>query len=559
MFPDSDIVQYFPITCPNTPCDSLAAALKEDETQNNFCLLDHLSSASDDEFYEQTIVTINKCRSFLKSNDGNVEDLKKYLAEGTDKGDEENFFRPVLEDDAFLIFIDDLEDLMENREGHGNENGNGPKVAGESANAGGQVQGDSVEQLQMKIKALEEQVTKSSAYIAKLVDGENSDSGSDSGSDSEDEGQSKKTSSKAKGKGGQDNDSYYFSSYSHSSIHATMLQDTVRTEAYQNAILENPHIFKDKVVMDIGCGTGILSLFAAKAGAKKVIAIDASDMYKEARDIVSLNGYDNIIHVVHGKLEDLMEKNRDKLPLEDGELVDVIISEWMGYGLFFETMLPSVMVARDGLMKKVEKNSNATMWPNRSIVFLEGASDKRLEYWSNVYGMNMAPMKDREMNELRREAGVEIVGAADIVTDRAQLIVHDLNSCRDEELDFEVPFELKPMFANTGDKSVKIDKFVISFDIDFDIPGSKPISFSTGCQTTPTHWKQTTVWFNPNDAPVLDADNGEFVKGIFRMGRNDVNHRDMDILVRWEVGSINKENGTFRKRCEGVIVSKLGA
>jgi ribosomal protein L11 methylase PrmA len=43
-----------------------------------------------------------------------------------------------------------------------------------------------------------------------------------------------------------------------------MLKDTVRTRAYQSAIMNNPHLFKDKVVLDVGCGTGILSMFAAK-------------------------------------------------------------------------------------------------------------------------------------------------------------------------------------------------------------------------------------------------------------------------------------------------------
>lgn len=45
-----------------------------------------------------------------------------------------------------------------------------------------------------------------------------------------------------------------------------MLKDTVRTRAYQHAICNNPHLFKDKVVLDVGCGTGILSMFAAKVG-----------------------------------------------------------------------------------------------------------------------------------------------------------------------------------------------------------------------------------------------------------------------------------------------------
>ena len=69
-------------------------------------------------------------------------------------------------------------------------------------------------------------------------------------------------------------DDYYFDSYSHYSIHEEMLKDTVRTKAYMKAIVNNPQIFKDKIVMDIGSGTGVLSIFAAKAGAKKVYAIE---------------------------------------------------------------------------------------------------------------------------------------------------------------------------------------------------------------------------------------------------------------------------------------------
>ena len=45
-----------------------------------------------------------------------------------------------------------------------------------------------------------------------------------------------------------------------------MLKDEVRTRAYMNAIMLNKHLFKDKVVLDVGCGTGILSIFAARAG-----------------------------------------------------------------------------------------------------------------------------------------------------------------------------------------------------------------------------------------------------------------------------------------------------
>lgn len=55
-----------------------------------------------------------------------------------------------------------------------------------------------------------------------------------------------------------------------------MLKDEVRTLTYRNSMYHNKHVFKDKVVLDVGSGTGILSMFAAKAGAKKVFGVSMS-------------------------------------------------------------------------------------------------------------------------------------------------------------------------------------------------------------------------------------------------------------------------------------------
>jgi ribosomal protein L11 methylase PrmA len=69
----------------------------------------------------------------------------------------------------------------------------------------------------------------------------------------------------------------------------------VRTEAYRDFIYNNKHYFKGKVVLDVGCGTGILSMFAAKAGAAQVISVDNSDIIFKAQEIAKLNGLDHII------------------------------------------------------------------------------------------------------------------------------------------------------------------------------------------------------------------------------------------------------------------------
>lgn len=74
-----------------------------------------------------------------------------------------------------------------------------------------------------------------------------------------------------------------------------MLKDTVRTDAYRDFIYGNKNLFKGKVVLDVGCGTGILSMFCAKAGAAKVIAVDNSDIIDKAREIVFDNRLGDII------------------------------------------------------------------------------------------------------------------------------------------------------------------------------------------------------------------------------------------------------------------------
>src|SRR6266496_3960544 len=75
---------------------------------------------------------------------------------------------------------------------------------------------------------------------------------------------------------------YYFDSYAHFGIHEEMLKDEVRTLSYRSSIYQNRHLFKDKIVLDVGCGTGILSMFAAKAGAKHVYGVSFS--YKKCKN-----------------------------------------------------------------------------------------------------------------------------------------------------------------------------------------------------------------------------------------------------------------------------------
>ena len=168
---------------------------------------------------------------------------------------------------------------------------------------------------------------------------------------------------------------YYFNSYSSHHIHEEMLKDSVRTLTYQQAIEGNPNDFKDKIVLDIGCGTGILSIFAARAGAKHVYAVDNAEIALFAREIVKNNGFEDKITVFKGKMEEI------EFPFGENS-VDIIISEWMGYYLLYESMLDCVLWARDKYLKK----DTGKMLPDRAQIFVAAIEDseyknEKKEFW----------------------------------------------------------------------------------------------------------------------------------------------------------------------------------
>ena len=71
--------------------------------------------------------------------------------------------------------------------------------------------------------------------------------------------------------------------------------DHVRMRAYHSAVMSNKDLFKGKVILDVGAGSGILSIWAAQAGAAKVYAVEFTDVAKHAR--VRL---DNVVYICHG-------------------------------------------------------------------------------------------------------------------------------------------------------------------------------------------------------------------------------------------------------------------
>ncbi|EHA53800.1 type I protein arginine N-methyltransferase Rmt1 [Pyricularia oryzae] len=300
---------------------------------------------------------------------------------------------------------------------------------------------------------------------------------------------------------------HYFNSYNHHGIHEEMLKDEVRTKSYMNAIVQNKHLFKDKVVLDVGCGTAILSMFAVKAGAKHVIGVDMSTIIFKAREIVARNGMADKITLIQGKMEEI------EMPFPH---VDIIISEWMGYFLLYESMLDTVLYARDRYLVK-----DGLIFPDKAIIYAAGIEDgeykdEKIGFWDNVYGFDYTPLKETALSEPL----VDTVDIKAVVTDPAPVLTLDLYKCTTADLAFSIPFSL------TARRDDFIHALVSWFDIEF-AACHKPIRFSTGPHTKYTHWKQTVFYLNE----VVTVHQGEEVKCNLQVKPNDKNRRDLDIKL----------------------------
>lgn len=320
---------------------------------------------------------------------------------------------------------------------------------------------------------------------------------------------------------------YYFDSYAHFGIHEEMLKDKVRTLSYRNAIYQNQHLFKDKVVLDVGCGTGILSMFAAKSGARLVIGVDMSDIIDQAKIIVKDNHMDNKIILLKGKMEDIV------LPVNQ---VDIIISEWMGYFLLYESMLDTVLYARDRYLKK-----GGLIFPDKATMYIAALEDgeykdEKINFWDDVYGFNMSHIKELAL----REPLVDVVESKALVTKSSVLKKIDIYTVKKEELAFTSPFKL------VASRDDYIHAFIAWFDIEF-TECHKHIHFSTGPYAQYTHWKQTVFYLRDT----LTVNSGETVEGVLTCEPNKKNPRDLNINIEYKFnGECMKSEGKLEyKMC----------
>jgi protein arginine N-methyltransferase 1 len=120
-------------------------------------------------------------------------------------------------------------------------------------------------------------------------------------------------------------------------IHFPMIRDSVRVLAYRRAIARH---CRGRTVVEVGCGSGILSIFAAQAGARRVVAIEESEIADVAAEMFRTNGVEDVV--------ELRRANSRDVTLD--EPAEVLIHEVLGADPVEEAVLPSIVDARERLL-----------------------------------------------------------------------------------------------------------------------------------------------------------------------------------------------------------------
>ncbi|KAL2069731.1 hypothetical protein VTL71DRAFT_14410 [Oculimacula yallundae] len=509
----------------------------------------HFISLLDDEVFTDIHTMLNHCKAkhnfdFLKVRwklgldfYGNIK-LVNYIRSQVHSGqkvspdvskadfEDDKFLKPVLEDDALLFSLDELPEVTE--ELQNTDSDKGKAVGGDAEPLTARVI-----ELEEDLRRIQLQFDNYRSTVSQTLDERWNASGSSKSAEEKEEKR--------------DDDSHYFSSYSYNDIHETMLKDSVRTDAYRDFIYNHKSLFAGKTVLDVGCGTGILSMFCAKAGAARVIAVDNSAIIDKARENIFNNGFADKITCLRGKIEEVT------LPVDK---VDIIVSEWMGYCLLYEAMLDSVIYARDKYLTPdgIMIPSHMNMWV-APVADPEYISD-HIAFWRDVYGFDMKAMQAG----IHDDAQVLHMPARTVCADPFPFLQLSLHTTTVKDLVFKRKWQ-----AKLKEDIDALDGFIIWFDSFFmpsredTVPenaraeewtkdGKKGIAFTTGPGGKETHWKQGVMLIENTKEKPASHKAGEEISGELEYAVPEDNSRALNVGMTWKFGENKERTQTWKMR-----------
>jgi protein arginine N-methyltransferase 1 len=283
--------------------------------------------------------------------------------------------------------------------------------------------------------------------------------------------------------------------------HRQLLEDDVRLEAYRKAIHEV--VKPGDVVADIGTGSGILAFFAAQSGARKVYAIEQSEIIEEAERLAKVNGFGGKIIFIKGR------SDRVELP----EKADVITSEIIGCFGLDENVLKFKTDARERFLKP-----GGTLIPSCLELYLVPVESEPIwkDYvglWDrDYYGVDFSPVRNYAVSQR-------------YVTDCSKKVTTLATPAMTAHINFH---QNEKMSLVLQGKSVVDQKGILHGLVGFQRIGlSDNIGISTSFEKPLTNWSQN---FFPIERAVTVQRRDEVIFKVI-----PIFHKDR-FFWRWETG-----------------------
>ncbi|KAJ1991691.1 hypothetical protein GGI26_006088 [Coemansia sp. RSA 1358] len=330
-------------------------------------------------------------------------------------------------------------------------------------------------------------------------------------------------------------DPSYFQYYTQLQHQQNMLQDYIRTSAYRSAIVGNKDtLFRDRLVMDVGSGSGILAFFAAQADARHIFAVEASGMAKKMKVILDAAKPDNGIEPRNAFLADRITVINSKI--EEPRLlnlmpqVDVIISEPIGVLLVHERMLESYIYARDKFLRP-----GGAMMPSSGTIHLAPLTDATLwnetitkaRFWQqrSFYDVDLNPYFATAFDEYFSAPVVGCFSPTSLMGPSAEHLV-DFHTVSMADLkEFVIPIEWEIRY--TGVMHGMAGWFDLTFYAQPSAQHPFTVAYPTLMSTSPyspaTHWQQVRLLLKQP----LAVNAGQVIRGSISMRAND--ERSYDI------------------------------
>lgn len=297
---------------------------------------------------------------------------------------------------------------------------------------------------------------------------------------------------------------------------ACILRNQNIMKAYRNAIRESEHLFKNKIVLDVGCGNGILSLFAAKAGAAKVFGLETTGMGKYTKKVIEDNGYSDVITVISGQIDKV------DIPVKE---VDVILSFWVGKCIFYKSLIGSVIYARDKWLKKGGK-----IFPDKAALFVCGYmsndfENKSVKLYKNIYGFDMSHAKEAFLyNPLNL-----IIPKDAVITTPCLVTEVDLYAQHSDLYHF-----MNPIYI-TAKKDSSIHGIAVYFSVYFSDSIRKNMFTTSPDNEEPTPWNQTIFRLKEE----IKVKKGDVIKGSLEMVSQK--QEDLELLFTLRIQFVKED------------------